>query len=132
MKKLILALLLFSVNIRAQSTITNEHEIEIQFNVYLDGKQIETDSVQIGTISGNKMPNLFTISNNFTTYFKPNRLYHIVVTHPKYDKQVLRLKTDSSQMKSGGHLDIYLRKGTDICYIGELRYNKLLKRYIVN
>jgi len=132
MKTLTLLICLFSINLLAQdNSPPNDNEIEIQFRIYLDGKNVETDSVKIGYVSINSKPNIVVINNQFTTYFKPNRYYQIVITHPNYNMQILRLKTDSIPIKTGGYVNIYLQKNTPTCNIGELRYNKFLKRYII-
>lgn len=136
-KSIIIALLsLFTISLVAQDNSPPKNknlnnEIEIQFRVLLDGKDVETDSVKIGYVSINNKPNVVVINNQFTTYFKTNRYYQIVITHPEYNMQILRLKTDSIIPESKGYVTVYLQKNSSNCYIGELRYNKFLKRYII-
>ncbi len=120
-------LFISTIHIRAQ-----QPDIEIQFNIFLDGKFTETDSVQIGFVANKEsIPMCAIINNDFKTFFRPNREYYIVITHPGYNKQILRLKTSENDLKRQGKVKVYLTKGTEICNIGIMRYSELLKSYIV-
>lgn len=128
MKKIIL-LCLLSFNLIAQDNSPPNDDVAIEFNIMLDGKKIETDSVQIGFVSTNSMQIHALINDHFTTYFKTDRSYWLVITHPHYNKQVIRLHTTNQSVKRS-KIDIYLSSTEPDCTIGEYKYNKLLKKYI--
>jgi len=126
MKQLIILLIsLVSLNAYSQNI---DNEIKASFNVFLDNQKIETDSVMIGFVSNNSIHTITTISDTFTTFFKSDKVYHIVITHPHYNKQTLRIITDKKQ----GIVDInvYLSSKSPDCSIGYYKYNKFLNKYI--
>lgn len=129
MKKLILLCCLFTLNLTAQdNSPPNDEQVSIQFNVLLDGKKIETDSVQVGFVSHNSMQTHVLINDNFTTFFKANKTYWLVITHPKYNRQILKIFTYNIPEKT--KINIYLSSKDEDCYIGEYKYNSVLKKYV--
>jgi len=128
MKKLTLLLCLFSINLLAQDNSPPD-DVPIEFNILLDGKKIETDSVQIGFASTNSMHVHAMINDHFTTFFKVNREYWLIITHPHYNKQIIRLITNTKPLEKG-KLDVYLSSTDPDCYIGLYKYNSFLKKYI--
>lgn len=135
MKKLTLILCLITTFVIGQNKdpvkeniITDD--IPIQFNVLLDGKKVETDSICIGFVSKNSVKMQALINDYFTTYFKPNRVYHIVLTRVGYNKQIITLSTDGVNRQNTPTIDVYLSSTDKDCYLGLLKYNQILKKYI--
>jgi len=85
-------------------------DIKISFNVYLDNKKVETDSIQVGFVSTHNKT-LYThhayISNSFVTFFKPNRVYNMFISHPNYKKQIIKINTFKIKSDS---INVYLNK----------------------
>jgi len=126
MKRIIILLIgLASLNSFAQST---DNEVKASFNVFLDNQKIETDSVMIGFVSNNSINTIAKINNTFTTFFKFDKVYHIVITHPHYNKQTLHVITDKKEGIVS--IDVYLSSKSPDCSIGYYKYNKILNKYI--
>lgn len=126
MKQILILLIgLASLNSFAQNT---DNEVKASFNVFLDNQKIETDSVMIGFVSNSSIHTITTINDTFTTFFKSDKVYHIVITHPHYNKQTLRLITDKK--KGIVNINVYLSSKSPDCSIGYYKYNKILNKYI--
>lgn len=132
MKKIILLLCLLTLGVKSQNKdpVKEDTDVPIEFNVLLDGKKVESDSICIGFVSKNSVKIQALINDSFTTYFKPNKLYHIIVTRHGYNKQIITLNTDSLNHKIRPVIDVYLSSTDKDCYLGMYKYNQLLNKYI--
>lgn len=107
---------------------TDKQVIKAFFNIYLDHKKIETSKVLIGFVSYKDINHYSIVTDSFTTFFEPNRTYHMVITHPDYNKQMIRIVTSDEDMKI--KVDVYLSSKDPDCYIGYYKYSKTLKKYV--
>ena len=125
MKKLIVTLCIIANTLLAQTK-----DITLNFTVYLDNKKIETDKVLIGIIRKDSISEYSIISNQFTTFLTPGRVYNMVISHPSYNKQIFKINTNL--LKSDiNKIDVYLSTNQPNRYTDTLEYNKLLKKYII-
>lgn len=126
MKKYLLILIGFiALNINAQQP---KKEIKASFDVFLDNKKIETDSIVVGYVYTNSIKYHVVINDTFTSFLLPNETYHMVITHPNYNKQMLKIVT--SNVYKDMKINIYLSSKEPDCYIGYYKYNPILKKYM--
>ena len=111
-----------------QVLYNQSNDVKATFNVYLDNKKVETDSVLIGSIYDSSTKTYSVINDQFDTFLLPNRVYNMIITHPNYNKQILKIITDKANEKL--KVNIYLSSKDPDCYLGYYKYNKLLKKYI--
>ncbi len=124
MKKLIL-LCLISLSSLGQIK-KPQNEIGVLFNIYLNDKKIESDSITI-IVNENKP---ILITDAFITFFKKNRVYDITITSNNYNKHCFKLNT-AILTAYNNKIDIYLRSNQKDVYTENLQYNNLLKKYII-
>jgi hypothetical protein len=110
MKKIMMIMVILLVFSSKSQTKNKDDDIEISFNIYLDNKKTETDSVQVKFVSKNNK-SLYVyptyITDSFITYFKPNRVYNMVISHPKYNNQIVKINTYKIKNKT---INVYLNK----------------------
>jgi hypothetical protein len=131
MKKFTTLLVLLSLTINIIAQPPNkliDKEVKACFSIYLDGKKIETDDVLVGFKSFDSLHMYAKINNEFTTWLKTNKTYEMIVTHTDYEKQVIRVTTDSKSDSLFIKLD--LNKGNDMIFVGNYKYNDKLNKYI--
>lgn len=128
MKKLLILVCFMSNLLIGQTNL--KKEITISFNIYLDNKKVETDSVLVGYYSKQVTNKYLIINDSFTTYLKPNTIYSMVITHPSYNKQIIRINTDSLKSKIN-YIDVYLASNKSDKENNKLHYNNTLNKYIV-
>jgi hypothetical protein len=116
-------MLLASVN-----TTLLSQDCRAKFVIYLDNQKVETDSVYIGLSALTTDPKIYSrVPDNFTTYLRPNRVYNIIITRPGYNKQRFKVDTNNKELD----LNIYLSSSSPDCYMGLIKYNKLLNKCVV-
>lgn len=103
-------------------------DIKASFNIFLDNKKIETDSVLIGSVHDTSAKTYSIINDSFDTYLLPNKTYNMIVTHPNYNKQILKIITNKTNENL--KVEIYLSSKDPDCYIGYYKYNITLRKYI--
>lgn len=113
----------------SQSKNESVKDIPISFKVYLDSVDTESDRVNVGITSLLTTPQICTITNSFTTFLKPDKVYNIVIGHPKYNKQTMKIDTGNGVTTMT--CKIYLSSKMPDKYIGYLKYSKLFKTLIV-
>lgn len=127
MKKIfILIAILICIKINAQppNNIIKDN-IPINFNIYLNGIKQETDSVLIATGASKSF---IKVPDNFTTFLAPNREYTFTITHPKYNKKIVKVVPTIKDKNIT--CDIYLHIDKPDEYLGILKYNQYLKKYV--
>ncbi len=107
----------------------DKEDITVKFKVYLDNKWVETNNVFIGYYTRDTLKRCVRINNDFTTFLEPNRAYKLVISHVNYHIQVFDIVTTN---KTPVNCTIYLSSKEPDCYLGSYKYNKLLKRYVIN
>lgn len=123
MKKIIiLALISFTLSVSAQSK-----DIVAKFDVYLDNKKVESDSIYVGMCRTDASPEMLKICDRFTTFLEPNHTYKVVITRPGYNKQILKVEANASHKEL--NFKIYLSRNEPDCFIGYLKYNKITNKY---
>ena len=71
-------------------------EISVNFNVFLDNKKIESDSIYVSLHNHNYTVDkihYIRITDSFVTFFKVNKIYNFVITHPRYNKVIVKINT---------------------------------------
>jgi len=118
MKKIIL-LCLLSLNLMCQNK-----EVKINFDVYLDNKKIETDSIQVSFNSKTLIYNYILINDKFSTFILPDKVYNITISHPNYSKIILNLQSEKLKEVN---LKINLTKNEQDIAFKQVKFNKFIK-----
>lgn len=90
-------------------------DFKVKFNVYLNDKKVETDSVLVGFYNPSTTEYFMKITDDFVTYFKYNQTYNMMITHPNYNKVIIKIRIKSPNDLA--YYNIYLNSNEPTKYI---------------
>jgi hypothetical protein len=109
---------------KAQSISSNEQELAVNFNVYLNDQLVERNDIvySIYNITKNTKQCIF-ISQKFTTFFKYDRTYEIEIGCPGYNYKSIGLLTACPNKDHNLTLNFYLYSNSPNENLGIIAYN---------
>lgn len=120
-------LILLSYQMKSQEPSKNE--ISINCSVYLNNQKIETDSV---LVTFNRIENNHSysrITNDFTTFIGPNKVYKMIITHPGYNRYIINIVTVNELKTINIRVNLTKNKNDKIVYY---TYSNKVKDYVRN
>jgi hypothetical protein len=117
--KVLLAVVLVSMMLYCSKADAQE-SLKVDFNVYLDYKKVESDSI---FVSQNGSP-VVKITDSFVTWLLPNKKYKFIISYSSFNKQIIEIDTNNSKRDSLS-IRLYLSKNNkeySTCYNGYFNY----------
>jgi len=108
-------------------------DMQVRFKIFLDDKQLETNSVHVNCINIEYQINSkIDMSSDFTAFLKQSTNYIFLIGHDGYNTKTIDIVTNPPRNeKYILETEVYLYTGKPDDYGGKLIYNQTKGKYIL-